>query len=213
MSEALYLDFNRPLPVFPLENTVLFPHTLLPLHIFEPRYRVMVNDALNSHGLIAMALFRDPVSREEYLHGRPRLQPYVGLGHVEQYETLEDGRYLLLLLGLCRARMVEEVPNRPYRMARLQPFDIGQSGDRRLAPHRAELLRMVREPALDGLFASEWATDPAALPASTKALVDILTDAACDDTEERYLMLAEPDPERRATWLMEKLERLRAGKT
>ncbi|MDA0578722.1 MAG: LON peptidase substrate-binding domain-containing protein, partial [Verrucomicrobia bacterium] len=70
IQEVLTIDFRRPVPVFPLPDCVLFPHTLLPLHIYEPRYRKLVEDALDDIGLIALGLFEDMLSDDEYLRGR-----------------------------------------------------------------------------------------------------------------------------------------------
>ena len=79
-------------PVFPLPNTVLFPRTVLPLHIFEPRYREMTADALRAGGYIAMALLRG--GEESGYH------PVGCLGRISQSKMTDDGRYYLQLVGL-----------------------------------------------------------------------------------------------------------------
>src|ERR1041384_3715325 len=83
--------------LFPLPNLVMFPHVVQPLHIFEPRYREMLEDALASDRLIAMALLA-PGWEDDY-HGRPALYPTACLGRVTTSHRLEDGRYNLLLEG------------------------------------------------------------------------------------------------------------------
>jgi Lon protease-like protein len=111
-------EFGGTARLFPLPNLVLFPHVAWPLHIFEPRYRQMVADALDDDRLIALALLR-PGWEKDYLE-RPAICPVVCLGRIYQEERLADGRYNLLLQGLCRARVREELQtDRLYRVARI----------------------------------------------------------------------------------------------
>src|SRR5438874_9440994 len=105
--------------LFPLPNVVLFPHVVQPLHIFEPRYREMTADALADDNLIAMALLQPDWESQQ--QGQPAIHPVVCLGRIIAHQTLDDGRYLMLLRGLSRARVVEEVETKnAYRMARLE---------------------------------------------------------------------------------------------
>jgi Lon protease-like protein len=104
--------------LFPLPNLVLFPAVVQPLHIFEPRYREMMADALAGDRLLAMALLK-PGWEADY-HLAPPIHPTVCVGRIFQEERLPDGRYNLLLHGLARARVVEEIAgDKPYRMARV----------------------------------------------------------------------------------------------
>ncbi len=105
-------------PVFPLPSVVLFPKALLPLKVFEPRYRTMVKDVLDSHGCIAMALFK-PGWEEEYFVGSPEVFSMVGVGRVLEYQPIEDGTYRIVLLGERRAEIKEWISGRPYRIARV----------------------------------------------------------------------------------------------
>lgn len=105
--------------LFPLPNLVMFPHVVQPLHVFEQRYRDMTADALAGDQLIAMALLR-PDWEKDY-EGRPAIHPTVCLGRIVADKLLDDGRYLLLLRGLCRGRITEELPpQKLYREARLE---------------------------------------------------------------------------------------------
>src|SRR5213596_3395375 len=79
------------LPLFPLPNVVLFPNVFLPLHIFEPRYREMVADALASDRLIGMVLLRPGWERD--YEGRPPVYPIGCSGVITHAERLHDGRY------------------------------------------------------------------------------------------------------------------------
>jgi uncharacterized protein len=112
-------SFSGVARLFPLPNLVLYPHVMQPLHIFEPRYRELLEDAIRDDGLIAMALL-EPGWETDY-EGRPPVSPYACLGKIVTYHRLEDGRYNLLLLGVHRIRLVREVePPRCYRQAAVE---------------------------------------------------------------------------------------------
>jgi ATP-dependent Lon protease len=104
------------LPVFPLPQTVLFPGALLPLHIFEPRYRTMVKDALTTNKTLAIALIRESGDRDS--NRNPPIEPVAGVGIIIDHAELADGRFNILLRGRARVRL-EELPFvPPYRRAR-----------------------------------------------------------------------------------------------
>jgi Lon protease-like protein len=108
-------------PIFPLPDVVLFPHTLLPLHVFEPRYRQLVRDALASDRRIAMALLKPGWERDYY--GRPPVYPIAGTGEIIQYEERSDGRFNILLRGTMRIAILAELPPaQPYRLVRARPL-------------------------------------------------------------------------------------------
>jgi uncharacterized protein len=105
--------------LFPLPNLVMYPQVMQPLHVFEGRYREMLEDALASDRLIAMALF-EPGWEQDY-ESRPPLSPYACLGKVVAHHRLEDGRYNLLLMGVGRIRIIEELlPPRSFRQAKVE---------------------------------------------------------------------------------------------
>lgn len=110
------------IPIFPLPNVVLFPAAFLPLHIFEPRYRAMVADALAGERLIGMILMR-PGWESDY-EGRPAVYPIGCAGFITHAEPLEDGRYNIVLRGTERFRILGELPTagttRPYRVAEVE---------------------------------------------------------------------------------------------
>lgn len=105
------------LPLFPLPNVVLFPRTRVPLHIFEPRYRRMVSDALSGEERIGMCLLKP--GWETSYYGSPPVHEYGTMGVIEDVVPLEDGRYNLVLNGVVRYRMIEHVSEQPYRVARV----------------------------------------------------------------------------------------------
>src|SRR5688500_19036057 len=101
-------SYTGPVALFPLPTLVLFPHTIVPLHIFEPRYRAMVGDALLGDRLIAMALLK-PGWGKDY-EGAPPVHEVVGVGRILRDERTGDGRYNILLEGIARARIEEHLP-------------------------------------------------------------------------------------------------------
>src|SRR5262249_41945407 len=112
------------IPIFPLPTVVLFPHVFLPLHIFEPRYRQMVADALSGDRLIGMTLLR-PGFETDY-EGRPPIYTIGCAGLITHFERLEDGRFNLILRGLDKFKVHGEedvIGNRMYRRALVTMID------------------------------------------------------------------------------------------
>jgi Lon protease-like protein len=138
--------FSGTARIFPLPNLVMFPHVIQPLHVFEPRYRELTEDALASDKLIAMAVLSE--GWQEDYEGRPPLHPVACLGRIATHERLPDGRFNLLLLGLGRVRLIQELPPaRLYREAESQLLEDEYptvSADSRAVLHR-RLLAAFRE--------------------------------------------------------------------
>ena len=105
------------IPIFPLPNVVLFPDTYLPLHIFEPRYREMVADASREGACIGMALFKQ--GWESRYYGNPPVFPLGCVGRMTHLQPLRDGRSNLILQGLHRYTIEEEVFDARYRKAKI----------------------------------------------------------------------------------------------
>jgi Lon protease-like protein len=106
------------LPIFPLPNVVLFPNVFLPLHIFEPRYREMIADAVKGDRMIGMVLLR-PGWQGDY-EGRPPVYPVGCSGLITHVDTLPDGRSNIVLRGVERFRILEEDDRLSYRRARIE---------------------------------------------------------------------------------------------
>ena len=103
------------LPLFPLEDVVLFPHSMIPLHIFEARYRKMVRDVLNSNRLMAISLQLEKESIEE--GNVPRVAAIASVGELVLAQELPDGRYNLVVRGRARIAIDEELlSDEPYRL-------------------------------------------------------------------------------------------------
>ncbi len=99
------------IPIFPLPNVVLFPNVFLPLHIFEPRYRQMVEDALKGDRIIGMVLLRP--GWEGNYEGRPPVYPIGCAGVITHAERLPDGRFNIVLRGMEKFR-VDDGRHQPY---------------------------------------------------------------------------------------------------
>jgi Lon protease-like protein len=111
--------FSGVVRLFPLPNLVLYPHVMQPLHIFEERYREMLEDALAGDKLIAMAVL-EPGWETDY-ESRPPIDRYACLGKVVAHYRLPDGRYNVLLMGIGRVRIVQELdPPRSFRQATVE---------------------------------------------------------------------------------------------
>lgn len=138
-------DLPAGIPVFPLGGAVLFPRSVLPLNIFEPRYLNMIDDALAGDRLIGMI---QPAGLAP--DGDPPTLAEVGcVGRITSYQETDDGRYLIALTGLSRFRIIEETTaGTPYRTVRADWNDFGAD----LAPapdagpaDRTELTRALKD--------------------------------------------------------------------
>jgi Lon protease-like protein len=240
MSEetSIQVNFGRPIPLFPLEAVTLLPQQLLPLHIFEERYRQMVEHALDGSGQIAMAIFAGDQWKKDY-HGRPAIKPAVCVGQIVQHEKLFDGRYNVLVQGVCRARVTEELPpeeGRLYRLAMLEPVGLdpgttvigeeqseeedGAEADSidldfhspepaSLSAVREKIGEMLSEGPLTQLVAAEPVLEFVRnQEVPVGPLLELVSFMLITDPQLRYKLLAEPDMEARAGMIMGELEHL-----
>jgi Lon protease-like protein len=155
------------LPLFPLPNVVLFPQMPMPLHVFEPRYRKMVADALDSHRTIGMTLLQ-PGWEADY-QGRPSVYGVGCAGLIEQSEPLEQGRYNILLRGTVRFRIREEHDGEPYRLAAVETLPDGMGDTASLEAMRRRVLAAIGK-ASDG---------PVSLVLQTELPHDVFVNALC----------------------------------
>lgn len=148
--------FSGKVRLFPLPNVVLFPHLVQPLHIFEPRYRAMMKATLEGDSLMATALLL-PGFEHDY-QGRPPVAGVVCIGRVLTHEQLPDGRFNLLLLGLKRAAILQELPpTQEYREAAVSVLEdyypcTGHAGRERLA---RKLMDSFRDAVVGSCVAKE----------------------------------------------------------
>ena len=116
-------------PIFPLPDVTFFPHTLLPLHVFEARYRMMVIDALERERRLVVVKLKP--GYEATYAGKPDVHPVAGLGEIVSCERLATGRYNILLRGESRVRLEQELPSDTlYRLVRARRLpDAEPAGD------------------------------------------------------------------------------------
>lgn len=199
-------DFPGTARLFPLPNLVLFPYAVQPLHVFEPRYRQMTRHALAADRLIAMVLLR-PGWEADY-EGRPPVHAVACVGRIVAEQLLDDGRYNLLLRGLRRVRLLDEVAGDAlYRTARAELLTDTPPAE---GPRRQELrLRLLRTvPA--------WFAGQAEVIAQFRkmfagaldlgALCDILSFHLPLDVEFKQTLLATLEVEARVRRLLRHLE-------
>jgi Lon protease-like protein len=180
------------LKVFPLPSLVLFPGTAAPLHIFEPRYRAMVKDAIDTDGVFALA--QVPSHAVPELSGSPPLHPIVSAGVISLHEELPDGRYNVVLTGVCRARVIaEHAKDKLYREVQAEVLvDATASSEPELALRRAVLEVAARLP--------EKASEPFVKVASRAkggGLADVVAATLVNNVPRRLELLDELDVDKR----------------
>ena len=133
------------IPIFPLEVTMLFPGVSRPLHIFEPRYRAMVADALKGDRIIGMATLKP--GYEANYEGRPPVYDVGCAGIIAEVEELAGGRFNIVLRGLVKFRVMGEDDSRAYRLARVEalPEVLDDSEKALLRTQRERLEALITE--------------------------------------------------------------------
>ena len=198
----------RRIALFPLPNVVLFPSVFLPLHIFEPRYRQMVADALDGDRLIGMVLLRSGEAGRG--SPNPPVFPVGCAGRITHVAALPDGRYNIVLRGVERFRIEDEDRSRAYRIAAIDalpesPVDDGCEERLRAGRRRLEAM-------LGRLKAGAESRIP---PGMTDAeLINVLSQCLEFEPIERQALLEKDDPCARCATLIDLLEmrRLSAGR-
>jgi uncharacterized protein len=196
--------------LFPLPNLVLFPHVMQPLHIFEERYREMLEDALATDRLISMALLSQ--GWETDYEGRPPLCSMACMGRITTHCRLADGTYNVLLLGLRRVRIVRELePKRLFREAQLEICEDFYPPQE--APRHSALQRQIRE-ALAHLLprmpeVHEQLDQLLENDVSLGMLTDVLGYTLDIDLHEKQALLEEINVYERAEMLLGHLESLK----
>ena len=185
------------IPLFPLQDVVLFPGVSRPLHIFEPRYRDMVTDAVQGDGVIGMVMLQ-PGHEAEY-EGNPPIFPVGCAGEITEAEELEDGRWIIVLRGSVKFRVVSEDRSRAYRVAEVEAIAEPLEEDDRAALGR-------RRPQLAELYATiAPGSEPPPDDISDEVLVNGLAQLLDIDPLDRQELLEASGPLARADALLELL--------
>lgn len=189
------------IPLFPLPNVVHFPHTLLPLHIFEPRYRAMTEAALEGDRRLGMALLK-PGWDQDY-QGNPPVYDVVGVGRVVHDERLPDGRFNLWLQGQGRGRILEIVSDHPYRTARVEMLEDRAASDDAVPEMRRRLEAMLGKLGKDVVQGLGGLVESIAVG----TLCDILASCLVQEIADQQRLLEELDVAARYESLIKLLER------
>jgi len=197
------IDFSQELPLFPLPNCVLFPGVVQPLHIFEPRYREMVADALESDHLITMALLKEGWEKDYY--GRPAVHHIVCVGKIVAHEKSDDDKYNLLLQGLTRARIVAEAKHGLYRVAKLKPLHDTAAEEADDNTQREALGLLFAQTALSRLPVSKTVQELVGEKVSAAHLADMLAFALIQDVKTKQRLLEQLDGTQRVAMVMNEL--------
>jgi len=198
-------------PVMTLPNATLFPQALLPLYIFEPRYRQMLADALHSNRMFSVAMRRPGSSRETPL-------PVAGVGLIRVSVGHKDGTSHLILQGLARVELAETVRYKPYRVQRIRPLPTPPCDSVAADALLAKVRELVRERLNLGLPFSFPGEQPPKFPAkevigyldsisNPEQAADLVSCAVLAGASERQAILEAVDVETRLRRLIQFLLR------
>lgn len=195
-------------PLFPLPNVVLFPRAVLPLHIFEERYKAMTADALRGNRQIAMALLAS--GWEKNYHGKPVIEPVVCIGRILTHERLPDGRYNFLLQGHTRARVIDEreTGHDSYRIAELEPIVERRAMDIDLDEDRRRLLGTFENGSLTSTGIGQKFQELLQTSIPTAHIADLIAFHFLENIPLKQKLLAERDVRSRVARVAEAFESL-----
>jgi len=173
------MKIPREVPVMTLPNATLFPQALLPLYIFEPRYRQMLADALHSNRMFSVAMQKPG-------RGRETPSPVAGLGLIRVSVGHRDGTSHLILQGLAREELEEAVRYKPYRVQRIKPLRSPPCDNVRVDALVAKVRELLEEridlglpfpfPVMSPEKAEHSPTPPSFSPKEILSYLDSITD-------------------------------------
>jgi len=197
---SLPADLPDTIAIFPLPGALLLPRARLPLHIFEPRYLAMVDEALRTNRVVGM------IQPDAEAGGTPLVPKLYGVGcagRITQLAETGDGRYLITLSGIARFRVAEEVPTTlPFRLCRADfaPFAAdfqARAGEEEV--DRPAVLKALRDFVQATNLKIDWA---GVEQAPNEALVNALSMMSPFGAREKQALLEAPDLRSRAEMLI-----------
>jgi Lon protease-like protein len=211
--DAYRVDFGRPIALFALSNVALVPHIAQRFHIFEPRYRQMVTDALAAgNGRIEHAAPIAVALGSTSGDAPGGIRPVVCIGRMTNVEPYDDGRFEIVLQGVCRAR-IDEVDaaegTRLYDRGWLRPLAPSDTVEPTMPEVRRTVRSLLSNPRLSRLCVGEFVRGLAShdeLPVS--AMLDLVGFVTFSDPERRYDLLSHPDCRDRAAIVTRELQEL-----
>lgn len=195
------------LKVFPLHGVAVLPGTPAPFHVFEPRYKELVADALQGDRILAVPSL---LAKSDAHALRPPLKAICGAGIIEAHDLYDDGRYDIVVRGLARVRLVEELPQRTlYREYRAEILeDVFPRGGAAALQGELETLRQIVYELSTRLPKESGAPQLAEAVAQMKdlsSIVDLVAAAAVSDPDDRQEVLEEVDVARRLERVIEEV--------
>ncbi len=186
-----------------LPNAILFPQAVLPLHIFEPRYRRMLTDALETHRMFSVALMR-----EEPVPGHPDPHPCdIGCaGIISASFQMPDGTSNVLLQGLRRVRYTEFLPSMPYPIAAIEPLDTTHAPDAETGKLAAKIGRLATLRAAAGKAIPKPLLQALAALGDAEMLADLVSFTLLNSLREKQQLLEMLDLRLRLRKLLQCLE-------
>ena len=207
MDPTILENFDGKVRLFPLPNVVLFPRVIQPLHIFEPRYKQMVEDALEDNRLIALCLLQPTAG----LGGSTSpIYPDICIGQILQEERLPDGRFNLLLQGVSRAKIIKEVNNgKLYRTAKVEIMhDVPTPSEENADRMRTRLVKRMTKWFTQQPSAKEQLDRLVNSDLSLGNLCDVFSFALPLSVDMKILLLQLVNVEERALLLLEVIEQM-----
>lgn len=192
-------DLPQAIPLFPLSGALLLPAANMPLNIFEPRYLAMIEDAMDSHRMIGMIQPKFDTSEDSE---KPPLCDVGCMGRITAFQETGDGRIIVNLAGVCRFRVMQEVPGvSGYRVAEVAGFgdDLTESVEAARAVDRDGLLRTFKQFLEANDMEADW---EGVSEAGTETLVNTLSMMSPYGPAEKQALLEAPDLKTRAETLV-----------
>ena len=207
--KTLFLDFDEDkiisslpnkVPLFPLDNVVFFPNTILPLHIFEERYKQMISDSSNSHNLICMTLLNPDMGDSD----EQTLSHTGCIGRIINNEEADDGKKNIILYGLRRIKITKLIYDKPYREAEIKLINTSHSDNSEAFKKRIIELINKWNLLLDGYTDDYKIKIESSFPLSK--ITDTLSSSMVSKASDRQLLLEELDEGARAEKIIDVLE-------
>lgn len=191
------------LPIFPLPSTVLFPHTFVPLHIFEPRYRVMVSTVIREGGAMGIGMLEPEAEGAavavEGDSAKTPLRQIAGAGRIVHYNELADGRFMILLRGLSRVTLAAELANasEPFRRFRTTALSEVEMENKSAMQAVATLQSCVNQLAVTMTEGGAELLKAVSMASTPGALADLLASALIGEPELQQALLETTQVEKR----------------
>lgn len=193
--------------LFPLPDLVMFPHVMQPINVFEPRYRALLNEALDSDGLIAMGV--PAPGWQHSLDDHPQLLPYACLSKVVTHQRQEDGRYNVLLLGMRRIKIEKELSSkklfREAKVSLLEDF-IYTDNDSYRQEVQQTLTQQFQECLPNDQSINPVMSELLAEEVPLGVLTDLISFALPVEYKLKVKLLSENDVDQRAALLLDTLQ-------